>query len=307
MAQSPSAQVIIGITGTNGAGKGTVVEILMEDLGFKHYSARSLLTKILNEQGKELTRPNMSELANSLRAKNGPAALAEKLLEEAQKDGGRAVIESIRTPGEANMLRAKSKLFQLLAVDAPSKVRYERVVVRGSSTDKIPYEQFVKEEEVEMASTDPNKQNVSKCIEMADCMLVNESTVEALREQLNKYLTKLGIETVPVTPGGAAAATTEQASLVRILQRHISFITQTNACFFDIYLTYACVGVLSVQAIQLHVPKDADVSKVDALVKGSALDNVRSLPGFKEIIRQVVAFSNDCLKPHHHFDQRFTA
>lgn len=138
MSTSPGSQVIIGITGTNGAGKGTIVEILVEQLGFKHYSARGYLTKILNEQGKELTRTNMSVLANGLRAANHPAILAQKLLEEAEKVGGNAVIESIRTPGEATLLR-KHKNFQLLAVDADSHVRYNRVVVRGSSTDKIPY------------------------------------------------------------------------------------------------------------------------------------------------------------------------
>ena len=72
--------------------------------------------------GKELSRTNMRNLANGLRADNHPAILIEKLLEEAQKDkGGRAVIESIRTPAEAKLLR-KFKNFRLLAVDADTKV-----------------------------------------------------------------------------------------------------------------------------------------------------------------------------------------
>ena len=53
MSGAEAQKVIIGITGTNGAGKGTVVEVLMEKHGFKHYSARGYLTKILNEQGWE--------------------------------------------------------------------------------------------------------------------------------------------------------------------------------------------------------------------------------------------------------------
>lgn len=192
--------MIIGITGTNGAGKGTVVEILMRDLGFKHYSARGYLNKILTEQGKELTRPNMSQLANSLRAANHPAILAEKLLEEAQKDGGLAIIESIRTPGEAELLR-KFDNFQLLAVTADSKTRYERAVLRGSSTDKISYDQFKEQEEVEMSSTDPNKQNIAKCIQLSDAVLQNDTTVDKLQAQLYEYLAKLGIhaQDIPVT------------------------------------------------------------------------------------------------------------
>ena len=218
MSTSSASQVIIGITGTNGAGKGTVVEILMDKLGFKHYSARGYLNKILTEQGKELSRSNMNELANGLRAEHHPAILAEKLLEEAQKDGGYAIIESIRTPGEATLLR-KFKNFHLLAVDADSRVRYERVVVRGSSTDKIPYEQFVAEEEKEMTSTDPNKQNISKCFEMADATLTNNDSIEKLTAQLKDYLATLGIQlnanpTVPVNEVARVRVTFSMAAVI---------------------------------------------------------------------------------------------
>ena len=39
---------IVGITGTLGAGKGTVVEYLTQQKGFKHYSARGLLNQIID-------------------------------------------------------------------------------------------------------------------------------------------------------------------------------------------------------------------------------------------------------------------
>lgn len=200
------SQVIVGITGTNGAGKGTVVEILMEDFGFKHYSARSYLSKILTEQGKELTRGNMNELANGLRADNHPAILIQKLLEEAQNDGGRAIIESIRTPGEATLLR-KFKNFRLLAVDADPRVRYERVVVRGSSTDKVTFEQFIADEQKEMTSTDPNKQNISKCFELADATLHNDGSLEDLKAQIRTYASsKLNLQDPAVAVAAAAAS-----------------------------------------------------------------------------------------------------
>jgi len=42
--------IIIGITGTLGAGKGTVVEYLQEK-GFRHYSARGFITKEVEKRG----------------------------------------------------------------------------------------------------------------------------------------------------------------------------------------------------------------------------------------------------------------
>jgi hypothetical protein len=66
---------IIGITGTLGAGKGTVVDYLMQPPhSFAHYSARSLLTEIIEERGLPLNRDSMRDVANGMRAANGPAA-----------------------------------------------------------------------------------------------------------------------------------------------------------------------------------------------------------------------------------------
>lgn len=44
---------IIGITGTIGAGKGTVVEYLQKVHGFTHFSARSVLNEMIAERKME--------------------------------------------------------------------------------------------------------------------------------------------------------------------------------------------------------------------------------------------------------------
>lgn len=61
--------LIIGITGTIGAGKGTVVDYLTSRYGFKHYSVRKYLTELLQDQGIEPNRDHFTALANSLREK----------------------------------------------------------------------------------------------------------------------------------------------------------------------------------------------------------------------------------------------
>jgi deoxycytidylate deaminase len=76
----------------------------------------------------------------------------------------------LRTLGEIETLRKKGK-FILLAVDAEPKIRYQRVSVRGTSTDNVSFEKFLADEAKEMTSTDPNKQNLKKCIEMADFII----------------------------------------------------------------------------------------------------------------------------------------
>ncbi len=58
--------MIIGITGTSGAGKGTVVDYLLKK-GFKHYSVRDFLTEEILKRGLEPNRDNMIFVANELR------------------------------------------------------------------------------------------------------------------------------------------------------------------------------------------------------------------------------------------------
>ncbi len=176
----------MGLTGTLGAGKGTVVSLL-EKKGFTHYSVRDFLKFYLSREEKEHTRDNMVELANRLRAENSPSYIAERLFEQASFSNQDAIIESLRTEGEINSLREKGD-FYLLAIDADSKIRYERIQGRGSSTDNISYETFMEHEDREMISTDPNKQNLGACVALADYKIKNNGTLLQLKQNLEAVL-----------------------------------------------------------------------------------------------------------------------
>ncbi len=181
--------IVIGITGTLGAGKGTVVEYLIERYGFQHYSVRDFLTRKLKEEGLDVNRDTMTELANKLRAEHSPSYVTDCLYDEAAQSGQNCIIESIRTPGEIESLRSKGA-FTLFAVDADRKLRYERISKRKSATDSVSFETFVQNEEREMDTNDPNKQNLRRCIEMADYVLYNNNSIDKLYEQLGKILPK---------------------------------------------------------------------------------------------------------------------
>ena len=178
---------IIGITGTLGAGKGTVVEYLVEKKGFIHYSVREYLVEIIKERGLEVNRDIMTNIANELRTNNNPAFVVQELYERASILGKDSVIESIRTPGEIMFLKQQGN-FILLAVDADSKLRFERISQRKSSTDSVDFETFIANENREMSTTDPNKQNLKRCIEMADVLLLNNDTIDELHHQLEEKL-----------------------------------------------------------------------------------------------------------------------
>ena|ERR1039457_7152054 len=182
--------IIIGITGTLGAGKGTLVEYLVAEKGFEHFSVRAWLLEEIRKRGMPENRDSMFTLANKLRALHSPSYVTDQLFNEAIKTGKDCVIESIRAPGEIDSLR-KNKNFHLIAIDADQYLRYQRVQLRKSETDNISFDVFRENEEREMNTTDPNKQNLKKCISMADAILLNNSIKEELFIQLEQLLNRI--------------------------------------------------------------------------------------------------------------------
>jgi len=181
---------IIGITGTLGAGKGTIVDYLVKNQGFEHFSVRGYLTKVIHQRQLPLNRDSMVAVANELREQHGPSFIAEELYREALASGNDCIIESIRTVGEVTALQAKGG-FYLFAVDADPKVRYARIVERASETDKISFEEFVANEAREMNTTDPNKQNLSECMRLADFRFSNDQGFDELYGQIDHVLTQI--------------------------------------------------------------------------------------------------------------------
>ncbi len=180
--------MIIGITGTSGAGKGTVVKFLKEK-GFLHYSVRDFLIKEIKKRGMPINRDSMISVANDLRLKFGPSNIVERLCQEAILVGKNAVIESIRSTGEVEALRKREAI--LLAIDADIENRYSRIVDRGGSTDSVSFQEFAAQEAKEISNHDPTKQNLQGCMEMADYRFKNDWTIGELKGKVEKMLSSL--------------------------------------------------------------------------------------------------------------------
>ncbi len=184
--------MIIGITGTDGAGKGTVVEYLVTNKGFVHYSASGFIAKEVERQGLSISRNQLRLTGNELRAQHGDDVLVAMALNEIHlRTDKKVIIESIRASAEADTLKAQAGI--LLAVDANPQIRYERVQTRRSEKDQVTYEVFIAHEELEKNDPDPHGMQKAKVMDMADHTIFNDGTLSELETEIEKFLEKFDI------------------------------------------------------------------------------------------------------------------
>jgi dephospho-CoA kinase len=173
---------LIGLTGTNGAGKGEVAAYLIKK-GYAYFSLSDIIREELEKKEQEITRDNLIKLGNELREKFGADILARRVMEKIK---GKAVIDSIRNPKEIECLR-KQKDFILLGIDAPVKLRYGRVKKRGRNESASTLREFIQKEREEMEGSEHGQQ-LLKCLQMADFRIINNGSLESLYQKLEEFL-----------------------------------------------------------------------------------------------------------------------
>jgi dephospho-CoA kinase len=185
--QKRGMRVIIGLTSFIGAGKTTVGDYLVKK-GFVFYSLSDVIREEIRSRGLEITRDRLTEVGNELRKKFGSSVLADRIIEKISKEPSENyVIDSIRNPAEIEALK-KRKDFKLLFVDAPIETRFKRIVERQREKDPQTFDDFKKTEEREMQSKDSSSQQLLKCKQMADIVIVNDSSVKALYKKIDNII-----------------------------------------------------------------------------------------------------------------------
>ncbi len=178
--------MIIGITGTLGSGKGTVVDYLVKTRGFKHYSMSGFIREEILRRGLAVSRDTYTVVGDDIRAKNGAEFMAMSLCKRAIQTGGDSVVEALQSVGEAEEVRKNGG--KLWAIDANPHIRYERIQLRKSEKDSVSFEDFIRVEKIEMESTDPARHNIGHVMQMADMVLTNNGAPEELYQQVEVAL-----------------------------------------------------------------------------------------------------------------------
>jgi dephospho-CoA kinase len=178
--------MIIGLTGSFGAGKGCVANYVVQEKGFAHFSARTFITEELKRRGLLVNRDTMTTVANDLRATYGPTYIFEQLVKMAKAHGGDVVVESIRAVAEARYLKEQGGV--VLGIDADPKVRFERIIKRGSETDQVTFEEWHDQELRESNPDDPTKQDIFGSLRESDHIIMNTASLAELKIAVDAFI-----------------------------------------------------------------------------------------------------------------------
>lgn len=183
--------MILGITGTLGAGKGSVVEYLVSK-GFEHFAVSdTFLTNEAIRRGLEPDRKARHDIANEYRAQ-GPTKLMEAVHDMARSaiaEGKDVIIEPQHSPAEVAFIQSLGG--HVIAVDAAIETRYERIWKRGSAKDKVSFEEFKAFEELETNPTETTTNDLAGAVAAADIHLTNDGSLSELHANIEDALAKL--------------------------------------------------------------------------------------------------------------------
>lgn len=181
--------MIIGVTGSFGAGKGAVVDYLVREKNFSDFSARTFITKEIKHRDMPVNRDSMIIVSNDLRKQHGPEYIIESLYRDAAEKGGDAVVESLRAVAEVRLIKRLGGF--VLGVDADPHIRYDRAVARGSDTDSVSFDEWLEQERKESNPDDPTKQHIFGALQESNVVIENNGTLEELHAKIEEVLKEL--------------------------------------------------------------------------------------------------------------------
>lgn len=195
MNQHSKKTQLIGISGTAGAGKDVVADMLCRLYGAENLSSGDALRAVARfvyrlPANEDPWRDQLFEVATYLRSEVNPATLVKVCILQARALGVTySIITGMRSMGEADAIKAAGGV--LVGVDADPRVRYDRIFSRqrGSDTQKT-LEQFLAQDEKENkgAADTGDLRGIRAIIDSADVHIDNDGTMEALEAQVREKL-----------------------------------------------------------------------------------------------------------------------
>jgi cytidylate kinase len=168
---------LIALSGTNGAGKDTVGELLASEYGFLFISMTDMLRAEAARRNIDTSRENLRMISAQWRRTSGLGVLIDASIAAYEQRGGDQkyaglVVASVRNPGEVDRVHELGG--KVLWIDADQHVRYDRLKQRMRADDPQTFDEFIAHEQAEMQrSGDKATLSMQDVKDRADVVIIN--------------------------------------------------------------------------------------------------------------------------------------
>ncbi|PSQ51416.1 hypothetical protein BRD20_10790 [Halobacteriales archaeon SW_8_65_20] len=173
---------VIGTVGLPGSGKGEFASVA-DDLGIPVVTMGDVIRAECRRRGLD-PADHHGRVARALREEHGPLAVAERsipVIRDALEESDTVVVDGLRSAAELEQLRsAFGDAFTLVAIEAPSETRAQRIDARGR--DNSARETLRQRDERELGF------GLGEAIERADRTIENDGSLAAFHEQVHEIL-----------------------------------------------------------------------------------------------------------------------
>ncbi len=177
---------VVSIVGMAGAGKSEVARLFQEN-GFTRIRFGDVTDEEVRKRGLELNENNERHVRELLRQEQGMAAYAKlnlPAIDSALKDRD-VVIDGLYSWEEYTFLKGHyGEDFYVVAVGASPRTRYARLT--GRQNRRLTREEATSRDKAEIENS-----NKGGPIAMADFTIVNESSVEDLRKEAKRIISRI--------------------------------------------------------------------------------------------------------------------
>lgn len=190
--------MILVVVGLPGSGKSTVAEMLREE-GFTVIEFGDIWRELLEKAGITKKDPIATrEFTRKLREEHGKDIYAKYAVRKIKKGMKHVVLMGLRSTYELNYLKKRVKDIKIIAIRSPFEVRYERLMERAKPEDPKNIKDFrwleTREKRGFLPDKKEEKHGVLVVMEKADYTINNTGTIDELKMELDRVLSKIDSE-----------------------------------------------------------------------------------------------------------------
>lgn len=178
---------VIGIAGTNGAGKDAVANYICKRYGYKKITVGEIVREMMKEEKIRITRKSQGSYQKKYVKKHGMDYFMKKVIEKIKRGRKKKIVVSgLRYPTDVKTLKKafKKKFFSLM-VDSDPKIRYYRMTKRKRADMPRSYEHFQKQENREFQLF-----KFKQTFKLIDEIIMNNETFYDLKANIRKIIKK---------------------------------------------------------------------------------------------------------------------